>query len=97
MNNYRYTYAIGGESCQTNMDVLVDNKKFLDTNDMIYNLAYTRMQRYPLYNMWTKSDNLETKKSDKSNQETDNQETDNQEQPKKETYAKSFGCCGGTR
>jgi hypothetical protein len=98
MSFYKYDYAIGGESCQTNMDVLVDNKKFLSPNDMVYNLLYTRMQRYPLYNMWTDktNDKIDNKKDDKGDDKKDDTQEEDSEIPQNtnETYSRSFGCCG---
>lgn len=45
--NNSYNYARLGESCQTSMDMLVDNKKFFQVNDPIYNIIYTRMLQCP--------------------------------------------------
>lgn len=47
MSYYSYNYAQLGESCQTSMDILTDNKKFFPINDPIYNIIYTRMLQYP--------------------------------------------------
>lgn len=47
MNNYTH-YARLGNNCQTSLDVLTSNAKFLPVNDPVYNLIWTRMQRYPL-------------------------------------------------
>lgn len=47
--SYNYDYARLGNSCQTSLNVLVDNRKYLAPNDLVYNLMYTRMKRYPLY------------------------------------------------
>jgi hypothetical protein len=41
-------YARLGQSCQTSMDTLVDNRKFFSINDPIYDLLYTKMKEYPL-------------------------------------------------
>jgi hypothetical protein len=41
-------YARLGQSCQTSMDVLVDNRKFFAISDPIYDILYTKMQHYPL-------------------------------------------------
>jgi len=41
------SYAHLGQSCQTSLAVLIDNKKFFSLNDPVYNIVYTRMQRYP--------------------------------------------------
>lgn len=48
MSYYSYNYARLGESCQTSMDILTDNKKFFPVNDPIYNIVYTRMLQYPV-------------------------------------------------
>jgi len=48
MSYYSYNYAQLGESCQTSMDILTDNKKFFPINDPIYNIIYTRMLQYPV-------------------------------------------------
>lgn len=42
------SYAQLGQSCQTSMDVLTDNKKFFSVDDPIYDLIYTRMLQYPV-------------------------------------------------
>jgi len=43
-------YAHLGQSCQTNMDVIVDNRKFFPVDDPVYKIFYTKMQQYPLAN-----------------------------------------------
>lgn len=47
MSYYSYNYAQLGESCQTSMDILTDNKKFFPVNDPIYKIIYTRMLQCP--------------------------------------------------
>lgn len=42
-------YAMAGNSCQTSMDTLLDNRKFLPLDDPVYNLVYTRMYQYPFH------------------------------------------------
>lgn len=42
-----YSYAILGQSCQTSMDMLVDNKKFFPMDAPVYDVLFTKMQRYP--------------------------------------------------
>lgn len=41
------SYARLGQSCQTSMAVLIDNRKFFPLNDPVYDLYYTKMQKYP--------------------------------------------------
>lgn len=41
------SYAYLGQSCQTSMEVLIDNKKFFPLNNPIYDVFFTNMQRYP--------------------------------------------------
>jgi len=45
--SYLYDYASLGNSCQTSMDSLVSNKKYLPLAEPAYTLPYTRMSRYP--------------------------------------------------
>jgi len=41
------SYARLGNNCQANMSVLIDNKKFFSIDDPIYNVLYTKMNKYP--------------------------------------------------
>lgn len=41
------SYAYLGQSCQTSMAVLIDNRKFFPLDDPVYNIFYTKMQKYP--------------------------------------------------
>lgn len=41
------SYAHLGQSCQTSMAVLIDNRKFLPLNDPVYDIFYTKMRQYP--------------------------------------------------
>lgn len=41
------SYAYLGQSCQTSMSVLIDNRKFFPLDDPIYDVFITKMQRYP--------------------------------------------------
>jgi hypothetical protein len=44
------SYARLGESCQTSMHVLTDNRKFFTLNDPVYNMFYTKAYRLPASN-----------------------------------------------
>ncbi len=41
------TYAILGNTCQTSLNVLTSNTKFIPMDDPIYNMIYTKMNLYP--------------------------------------------------
>ena len=41
------SYALLGQSCQTSMSILVDNRKFFPLDNSDYGMVYTKMQRYP--------------------------------------------------
>lgn len=41
------SYALLGQSCQTSMDTLVDNKKFFPMDAAVYDIFYTKMKKYP--------------------------------------------------
>lgn len=44
------SYAHLGYTCETNMNVLIDNRKFFPINDPVYDVFYTKMQKYPSTN-----------------------------------------------
>jgi hypothetical protein len=41
-------YALLGFTCNTNMNVLTSNAKFINPNDNIYNLHYTKTRQDPV-------------------------------------------------
>lgn len=41
-----YDYAIQGEQCHTSMDTLTSNTKYLPVDSPIYNLIWTRTDKY---------------------------------------------------
>jgi hypothetical protein len=94
MNRY-YDYTSLGESCQTSLRVLTDNRKFLAPNDIVYNLMYTRMQRYPLYppknsDMCT-DDDVNQLSYDTENKKV---EKDEKDISISQTKMENFSCCG---
>jgi hypothetical protein len=50
-----YIYASLGESCQTSMDMLVSNNKFITPTDQVYKLGLTKMKQYPAEKVKNKS------------------------------------------
>jgi hypothetical protein len=45
--NYAYSYAVLGNSCQNNGDVITSNAKFLPLKTEEYNSVLTKHQQYP--------------------------------------------------
>jgi hypothetical protein len=99
--SYNYDYARLGNSCQTSLDVLVDNRKFLAPNDLVYNLMYTRMKRYPLYPTTKEQDiisddervYLDDGKIGKESTQDENKEAES-ENKVPELPAETYSCCG---
>lgn len=46
--SYNYSYAKLGQSCQTSMDILTDNKKFFPINSSVYKIGLTKMSQLPV-------------------------------------------------
>ncbi len=87
-------YATLGNACQTSLDVLVDNKKFLAMDDLVYNIMYTRMKRYPLYTVDKAQDVISDDDrvflENGKNLGKGEEDEEEKEEPKPETYS----CCG---
>lgn len=83
-------YARLGQSCQTSLDVLVDNRKFFPIDDPVYEIFYTRMQHYPLA-----TEINPTLSKDVQRPEDIKTARQNIQQP--ETFKSGCGSCGGKK
>lgn len=93
MNRY-YDYASLGESCQTSLRVLTDNRKFLAPNDIVYNLMYTRMQRYPLYPPKSGDMCTDYNEVNQVSNDTENKKDDKDQETISQPKMENFSCCG---
>lgn len=91
MSNY-YNYATLGNSCQTNLDVLVDSRKFLSMDDLVYNKLYTSMKRYPLYSTTKEQDVMSD--DERIYLGKDGDEKEDKKEDEKSSPPENYSCCG---
>ena len=51
-----YTYSYLGNNCESNTIAQTSNKKYINPNNPIYNMVFTRMKQFPGHDIQTNID-----------------------------------------